>query len=576
MGEFNTMRSVFPSSRTISLLLGLACAPVVTAAPQLIKIANTGEPGRITFANVARPNSHKSTLLQANPVIQGNNLYAPDMVRVGDHWHCYHGGWLTTGQPSDRVYVGISTGTDPTGPWVPASQVVIYEGIYLHVNDPSVVIHDGTWYMMYTAFRMVGSQARDWINYSTSADGINWTPSVGTASTEIVLTDPNNIAGGPITDMARPSLVRTPTRWEMWFDAQVDNGGLMSYLAHSTAATPNNFTLVHRYPQVSNFPGFYEPDVVRRPDGSYLAVVQRYFRDLFVATSENGIDFNFTPDISALNPLFGREKISNPGLIYDQTNDRLLGLGFGMTDSPTLVGHDIGFSVAQYTVSVRSPGAVWHNLAQATGESDQLVQTENSTSFDLVRITDPMTGAIVLQQSFSNASVGDLWHVQWNSDAPVLAMIQPNPDIARTRTVYTRDVALIAGTLPVTWTLVAAPVGATIDSLGTVSGWVPRHDDYGKLFSFEAKAENAGGAHSRRWQVQVLRGMPDFDGDSDVDQTDFGYFQKCLTSNGVAQDDPACEGMDFDYDKDVDTLDLADFVGCLSGPGTSADLTCLD
>lgn len=552
-------------------------APPAVGSPQLIRIGTTPEGGRVTFANITRPDARRTVLFGANPVIRGDNLYAPDLLRVDDRWYCYHGGWLTAGQSYDRVYVGISPGLDTGGPWNPASQVAIYEGSYIHVNDPSVAVHDGVWYMLYTAFKMVGSDPRDWINYSTSADGLEWAPSVGTPTTEIVLDDPDQIAGGTITDIARPSLVRTPTGWKLWFDATVGNSSSTAcYLAHSNGVVPSHFTLVHKYSAIEGFPGFWEPDVVRRPDGTYLAVVQRHFRDLLIGTSTDGIHFTLTPDVSATNPLFGREKVSNPGLVYDQIEDRLLGLSFGMTDSASLVDHDIGFSAAQYAIEVRSPGNVWHVHTQAAGQDLQSVLTVGYSTFDLVRITDPLTSEVVLEQSFATAAPGDLWHVQWHPDAPVIAPVTPDPDSTRARTEYVRPMALLAGASPMTWSLLQAPEGAWIDSQGVVRGWNPQHDDFGRTLTFEVHAENAAGAHAQQWCVQVLRGLPDYDGDGDVDQSDFGYFQRCITSVGVPQTDPTCEGTSLDSDADVDTVDLALFLGCMQGPNVPINPACLD
>lgn len=68
---------------------------------------------------------------------------------------------------------------------------------------------------------------------------------------------------------------------------------------------------------------------------------------------------------------------------------------------------------------------------------------------------------------------------------------------------------------------------------------------------------------------------PDFDGDGDVDQSDFGRFQACLSGSGFAQLDPACAGARLDNDEDVDFDDFGIFQGCFSGPGVRADRNCL-
>lgn len=68
---------------------------------------------------------------------------------------------------------------------------------------------------------------------------------------------------------------------------------------------------------------------------------------------------------------------------------------------------------------------------------------------------------------------------------------------------------------------------------------------------------------------------PDFDGDGDVDQDDFGRLQQCFTGPGVAQTAPDCANVPLDSDDDVDVDDFVIFRGCLSGPGVCADPNCV-
>ncbi len=67
---------------------------------------------------------------------------------------------------------------------------------------------------------------------------------------------------------------------------------------------------------------------------------------------------------------------------------------------------------------------------------------------------------------------------------------------------------------------------------------------------------------------------PDQDLDGDVDITDFGWFQNCLSGVGIAQNAPECFKARLDGDQDVDDGDLAIFMGCLSGADVPADPAC--
>ena len=84
---------------------------------------------------------------------------------------------------------------------------------------------------------------------------------------------------------------------------------------------------------------------------------------------------------------------------------------------------------------------------------------------------------------------------------------------------------------------------------------------------------NSTTSNSASLTVHVPR---DFDRDGDVDQSDFGHFQACLTGTGVTQNDPSCQDADLDGDSDVDTVDLQQFLSCLSGPGTRARPDCVN
>ena len=68
----------------------------------------------------------------------------------------------------------------------------------------------------------------------------------------------------------------------------------------------------------------------------------------------------------------------------------------------------------------------------------------------------------------------------------------------------------------------------------------------------------------------------DLDRDGDVDQSDFGHLQVCLSGPGVPQEDDACTGALLDGDDDVDSGDVIIFRGCLSGTNVPGDPGCAD
>ena len=66
----------------------------------------------------------------------------------------------------------------------------------------------------------------------------------------------------------------------------------------------------------------------------------------------------------------------------------------------------------------------------------------------------------------------------------------------------------------------------------------------------------------------------DFDRDGDVDQSDFGRLQACLSGPGFTQDNPDCEFALLDGDDDVDADDFGLLQACLSGANISANPEC--
>ena len=65
----------------------------------------------------------------------------------------------------------------------------------------------------------------------------------------------------------------------------------------------------------------------------------------------------------------------------------------------------------------------------------------------------------------------------------------------------------------------------------------------------------------------------DFDGDGDVDMSDFAHLQKCLTGTAV-QPLAGCGDADLNQSNSVDNADLALFKKCLSGDGIAGNANC--
>jgi len=89
------------------------------------------------------------------------------------------------------------------------------------------------------------------------------------------------------------------------------------------------------------------------------------------------------------------------------------------------------------------------------------------------------------------------------------------------------------------------------------------------------EVNDAGLTAGAVWTFNTGNLPGDFDGDDDVDLTDFGLLQSCL-SVMWQQATPDCQAADLDGDQDVDQFDLARFLPCISGTNIPADPACAD
>ena len=77
--------------------------------------------------------------------------------------------------------------------------------------------------------------------------------------------------------------------------------------------------------------------------------------------------------------------------------------------------------------------------------------------------------------------------------------------------------------------------------------------------------------------IEVTELRPgDFDLDGDVDQSDFGHMQACLSGFLVSQNDPACQDAKLAGHSYVDQTDMERFFDCRTAPGLPSDRSCLD
>jgi hypothetical protein len=114
-----------------------------------------------------------------------------------------------------------------------------------------------------------------------------------------------------------------------------------------------------------------------------------------------------------------------------------------------------------------------------------------------------------------------------------------------------------------------APAGS---SAHTHRGGAPGQTYYYSVFAHDAALNYATPVTVQGVAPHAQPG--DLDGDNDVDQSDFGRFQQCISGEGAVQDAPACAAARMDEDPDVDAEDLTLFRGCIGGADEPGDPDC--
>jgi len=123
--------------------------------------------------------------------------------------------------------------------------------------------------------------------------------------------------------------------------------------------------------------------------------------------------------------------------------------------------------------------------------------------------------------------------------------------------------------VPVVLLDVASPEGGTLDGIIGMNLFVN--------FNFVLRGGGMFGQSDPSLEFALI--VPeitdvDYDDDGDVDQSDFGHFQRCFSGPDSVQDDPNCQDALLDMDDDVDDDDLAVFMNCVSGPAVIATPNC--
>lgn len=133
------------------------------------------------------------------------NIYAPEIRRDGQRLLMWYGGQGKDGH--DRIHLAVS---EDHGEHWEKRGVVLENGSANHVNDPTVVRVDDTWWMFYT---VAETAENDQIAAATSSDGMHWNP-------KGVVLPVGNSEDWDSYKVGRPSVMFESGKFRMWYDVQ--------------------------------------------------------------------------------------------------------------------------------------------------------------------------------------------------------------------------------------------------------------------------------------------------------------------------------------------------------------------
>ncbi|MBI1934829.1 hypothetical protein HYS31_00155 [Candidatus Woesearchaeota archaeon] len=229
------------------------------------------------------------------------NVYAPDVLYENGIYKMWYGGQGNDGH--DRIHYAESA----DGITWDKKGVVLDNGNSNHVNDPSVVKVDGTYYMYYTDANVAEN---DRIHLATSTDGKTW------VKKGIVLDV------GPFQwnsrIVGRPSVMKQGSLWMMWYDT---NDGVTSYVGYATSSD-GMVWVKYQDPLLT---GMGDVDVKKIGDLYYMIFGLR--DGTHIATSQFGLSWTYRglwfrksgsifDNFGHVSPFFYVDQNNNPNAIY--------------------------------------------------------------------------------------------------------------------------------------------------------------------------------------------------------------------------------------------------------------------
>jgi|GEM_PF-2303676 len=208
------------------------------------------------------------------------NVYAPEVLYEEGIYKMWYGGQGLDG--ADRIHYAESTdGLIWTKQGIVVSKELLPNTENYHMNDPTIIKYNGTYFMYYSAVNLFpGQKEDDHISAAISDDGIAWT-AVGT------VINPSPGIGINFA-IARPTALNDSGMFRMWYNC-LDNRSSVVYSAvcYATSIDGIHWTVL---PQPV-FEGVGATDV-KKWNGMYIMLAEGFSEGTYITTSTDGMTWD--------------------------------------------------------------------------------------------------------------------------------------------------------------------------------------------------------------------------------------------------------------------------------------------